>query len=148
MARLLAGMFLARISPGCLLLIGSGVVALAVGVGCSSGDRPPLGRVSGTVTLDGASLPGVVVSFAPAEGRSSMAITDAAGRYELSYVGSVKGARVGSHRVRVYPPATDDEDNTRSFSGPRIPARYNAESTLTAEVRRGRNEFDFALESK
>jgi hypothetical protein len=77
-----------------------------------------------------------------------MAITDAAGRYELTYVRSVKGAKVGAHCVRVYYPATDDEDDTRSFSGPRIPARYNAESTLTAEVQRGRNTFDFALESK
>ncbi len=31
--------------------------------GCSSGDRPPLGLVSGSVTIDGKPLVGAIITF-------------------------------------------------------------------------------------
>jgi len=126
---------------------------LLLGSGCQPGDRPPLGFVTGTVTMDGQPLAGIEVSFAPESGRPSGGLTNAAGRYELTYVGGVKGAKVGSHRVRMLTPPGelqngDGDRPARSTQPIRIPARYNLETTLTAEVARGRNTLDFALESK
>jgi hypothetical protein len=133
-------------------LVMAGLVLVAAG--CQRGDRPPLGRVTGTVTMDGQPLAGVEVSFAPESGRPSVGLTDGAGRYELMYVGTVKGAKVGSHRVRIATVPSDLDDSgdddrpPRSLPLIRIPLRYNFQTTLTAEVQRGRNTFDFALESK
>jgi len=142
----------------CLKVKVSNVVIVAclllAGAGCRQSDQPPLGRVTGTVTLDGQPVAGVEVSFAPESGRPSAGLTDTAGRYELIYVGTTKGAKVGSHRVRIAALAPDFADSgdgdrpARPAQLIRIPRRYNLETTLTAEVRRGRNEFDFALESK
>ena len=69
-------------------------------VGCGKSD-PPIGRVKGTVTLDGQPGADLEVSFQPkAGGLSSSAITDASGNYELVYDGGRKeGAEVGSHLV-------------------------------------------------
>jgi hypothetical protein len=129
----------------------AGVVLIASG--CQRGDRPPLGIVTGMVTMDGQPLAGVEVSFAPESGRPSVGLTDGAGRYDLVYVGTVKGAKVGPHRVRIsMPPGDldneDDERPARALRLMRIPLRYNFQTMLTAEVQRGRNDFDFALESK
>jgi hypothetical protein len=132
------------------VLVMAGLMLAAAG--CQRGDRPPLGRVSGTVTMDGQPLAGVEVSFAPETGRPSIGLTDGAGRYELTYVGTVKGAKVGSHRVRIAMPMasldSDDAEQPVRTLLMRIPLRYNFQTTLTAEVQRGRNDFDFALESK
>jgi hypothetical protein len=119
--------------------------------GCGGqGDRPPLGSVSGTVTLDGQPLVGGQVTFAPETGRPSIGRTDSAGRYELFYVLATKGAKVGKHRVFIgWPPADDDaEPVAKDASRPPLPARYGQQSTLTADVNSGANTFDFALESK
>lgn len=128
-------------------------LALACGsglAGCSSGDRPPLGSVSGAVTLDGQPLAGAEVCFAPPKGRPSLGRTDASGRYALSYVGTTKGAMVGSHRVYIAwpPPDSDEEPVKPTAARPPIPDRYNRKSELTAEVRGGSNTFDFKLDSK
>jgi hypothetical protein len=125
------------------------VIAAAAAGGCGRGDQPPLGRVSGTVTLDGRPLAGVEVSFAPDTGRPSIAVTNASGVYELTYVGTTRGAKVGTHRVSInHPLVSDEEGDGRTARGPRIPPRYNAATTLTANVTPSRNTIDFALESK
>lgn len=120
--------------------------------GCGGqGDRPPLGAVRGTVTLDGQPLADAQVTFAPESGRPSIGRTDSAGRYELTYVMATKGAKVGRHRVFVdwAPVDADVEDGRQKASArPTIPARYGRQSELTADVRGGANTFDFALESK
>lgn len=119
--------------------------------GCGGqGDRPPLGRVTGAVTLDGQPLVGAQVTFAPETGRPSIGRTDSTGRYELFYVLATKGAKVGKHRVFIgWPPADDDaEPVAKDAPRPTLPARYGQQSTLTADVRSGSNSFDFALESK
>lgn len=130
----------------CLLaaIVGGGLA------GCAPGDRPPLGNVSGAVTLDGQPLADAEVCFAPAQGRPSLARTDSSGRYALNYVGTTKGAMVGSHRVYIsWPlPDSDEEPVKPTAARPPIPERYNRKSTLTAEVRGGSNTFDFKLESK
>ena len=111
-------------------------------------DQPDLGKVSGVVTMDGAPLAGVQVSFAPEEGRASQAITDSEGKYELSYIGKTKGAKVGSHKVYITTYIEDDSDPEAQKTKETIPKKYNKETTLTANVEEGSNTFDFKLESK
>lgn len=130
----------------------AGMLALA---GCSSkpADQPPLGRVRGTIKMDGQPLPGVDVVFVPDKGRPSEATTDKSGRYDLSYIGSTKGAKLGPHKVLIRPAEISPGDVPADGSKPAaprpvVPAKYNKRSELTAEVKAGGNTIDFALESK
>lgn len=123
-----------------------GALAMAVctaSAGCSRSDRPPLGRVGGTVTLDGSPLSGALVVFVPdGPGRSAIATTDAAGRYELSFLRDIAGANVGTHSVRITT-ATEDRGGKEI-----LPDRYHAKTELKATVKAGTNTLDFPLESK
>jgi hypothetical protein len=124
-------------------LVFPALVALACLTGCGRSDRPPLGRVGGTVTLDGVPLPAALVVFTPSgPGRSAIATTDTAGRYELAFLRDIAGANVGSHTVRI---TTAGEDR----GGKEIlPARYHRKTELTATVEPGDNTLDFSLQSK
>lgn len=127
------------------------VVPLLALAGCNGqGDRPPLGTVGGTVTLDGQPLSGVQVTFAPESGRPSAGRTDDSGRYELLYILNTKGAKVGKHRVIIdWPPAEEEDETTpKTQDRPKIPVRYNRQTTLAGEVKSGGNTLDFSLESK
>ncbi|WP_437202287.1 hypothetical protein [Planctomicrobium sp. SH664] len=109
-------------------------------------DRPELGKVQGTVTLDGTPLPGVLVAFYPETGRCSGGYTDDKGHYELVYLRDVKGAKLGVHRVMI------TEDNDPAGGTPRrgksmIGPQYNTNTTLAAKVEPGENTFDFSLTS-
>lgn len=117
---------------------------LALGCGARSGDQPELGLVTGRVTLDGQPVEGVVVAFVPKPGRASTGLTDKNGNYALTYLGRVMGAKVGAHRVVITTPGQDDPDLAVEE---RIPKQYNSESTLSEEVKPGRNTFDFDLKS-
>lgn len=118
-------------------------LVLACLAGCGRSDLPPLGRVGGTVTLDGVPLPAALVVFTPeSRGRSAIATTDTAGRYELAFLRDLAGANVGSHTVRI---TTAGEDR----GGKEIlPARYHRKTELTATVEPGDNTLDFSLQSK
>lgn len=70
-------------------------------VGCGNGDRPPLGTVTGMVTLSGEPLRNVEVTFTPDDGRPSYGKTNAEGRYELDYIHDIKGAKVGKHTIAI-----------------------------------------------
>ena len=129
--------------------------------GCGGvSDQPELGQVTGTITLDGKPLSGVAVVFQPESGRPARGMTDAEGKYELTYIRQTKGTKVGPNRVEIAPSedgeieesADSDEENksapARSKSGkPAIPARYNVQSELKVDVKPGENTFDFKLES-
>ncbi len=129
-------------------------IVLAIGLvsapACRSkpGDQPDLGTVSGVVTMDGAPLAGALVSFAPAEGRASHGVTDPEGRYELLYIGSTKGAKVGPHNVHITTYVADDSDPDARNIKETIPAKYHKDTILTADVKEGNNNCDFKLESK
>ncbi|TWT30017.1 transthyretin-like family protein [Blastopirellula retiformator] len=130
--------------------------------GCGGpSDQPDLGRVHGTITIDGTPLSGVVVVFQPESGRPAHGRTDANGQYELTYIRDTRGTKVGRNRVEIAPseeedePAQDESDTEEvqrsrpTKSGkPRIPARYNIKSELEADVQPGDNTFDFELTSK
>jgi hypothetical protein len=131
------------------------IAALLVAAGCSSqpADQPPLGRVRGKITMDGQPLAGVDIVFSPDKGRPSVATTDSTGRYDLSYINTTKGAKVGPHKVFIRPAETSPDEVPGDGSKPAaprpvVPAKYNKRSELTAEVKAGGNTIDFALESK
>jgi hypothetical protein len=111
--------------------------------GCGHSDRPPLGMVHGTVTLDGGPLAGASLVFDPVQpGRASTATTDHDGKYELIYIRRDKGAKVGAHLVRI-----SAANPGSGKSGP-LPPRYNTQSDLKVEVKPGDNTIDFPLTSK
>lgn len=139
--------------------------ACLICLGCGSGG-PPLGQVSGTVTLDGEPVTNGLVTFTPeAGGRGSTGKTDASGKYTLSFVEG-PGALVGTHKVTVTTlkeaaaveevssdsdaymkqamgGSASDYDNA-TVTEP-IPAKYNTETTLTCEVTSGGNTFDIPM---
>jgi len=127
-----------------------GVIVL-VAAGCSqSGDRPSIGAVTGTVTLDGQPLAGAWVIFYPDGGRCSGGITDELGKYELLYLDDVKGAKVGHHKVVISTLMQPVDSPDGVAKGERVPRNYNSltSTTLEASVEPRSNIFDFPLESK
>lgn len=130
-----------RPQPGRLFAIFA--LAILCLTGCGKSDRPPLGRVGGTVTLDGAPLPGALVVFTPdGPGRSAVATTDTVGQYELAYLRDIEGANVGSHTVRIT--TATEERGSKEI----LPLRYHRKTELVAVVEPGENTLDFPLQSK
>lgn len=101
--------------------------------------------MSGTVTLDGQPLGGVSVVFESDRGVLSFGNTDDQGRYTVSYIRSARGAGVGKNVVRISTPMMGPSSPLRKD---RIPSIYNTASTLTVDVAKGSNVFDFPLDSK
>lgn len=111
-------------------------------VGCTPSDRPALGRVTGTVTLDGNPLANASVRFTPrGPGRTSEGTTDRDGRYQLRYLRDILGADIDHHAVRIT--TSSEENGGREL----LPPRYHARSRLEAEILPGTNRIDFQLRS-
>ena len=145
------------------LLVLSVVFFSAVGCGESG---PPLGTVSGKVTLDSKPLPNSLVTFVPQpQGRSSTGTTDADGNYKLIFLDK-DGALVGKHKVVVTTIQTaapvkemssDDPEYAKQAQGEgsataaafveKIPAKYNAKSELIRDVTSGNNVINLELTS-
>jgi hypothetical protein len=120
-----------------------GLASLLLTVGCGRSDRPDLGTVEGTVTLNGKPLAGALVVFTPSgPGRSASDLTDAAGRYELTYLRDIAGATLGPHVV-IITTATEERSGREI-----LPPRYHEKTELSATVAPGSNTIDFPLESK
>ncbi|WP_146115540.1 MULTISPECIES: DUF4198 domain-containing protein [Pirellulaceae] len=115
--------------------------------GCSnSSDVQP---VSGTVTLDGQPLAGVMVRFTPQTGEkrtTSLGKTDEQGRYELRYTSQQQGALIGIHKVQVV--NIDGLPEPGMPKAQKVPKQYDVQSELTAEVTPSENIFNFELTSK
>jgi hypothetical protein len=124
------------------------ILALPV-TGCSKRrpELPPLGRVTGVVTLDGVPLPRAAVAFVPYErGNGSYAVTGPDGGYVLQYTARDDGAVVGRHRVEIRTGGEGrDADGNLVETPELLPARYHARSELTADVSAGDNRLDFSL---
>ncbi|MEO1497876.1 MAG: hypothetical protein AAFV43_12080 [Planctomycetota bacterium] len=127
---------LGRIAIACVL-------TLLPLVGCSGGDRPTLGLVTGTVRVDGEPTADLVVRFYPTGMRSSTGYTNDRGEYELAYIRDVMGAAIGEHEVTIEPVAGEGRRQRAS-----IPPRYNLQTELRATVESGRNTLDFDLVSE
>ncbi|WP_437222196.1 carboxypeptidase-like regulatory domain-containing protein [Planctomicrobium sp. SH661] len=133
----------------CLCMVIVTGVAMTLGCG-SNADIPELGRVSGTVTLDGQPLPEATVSFNPVEnGRSSMATTDSQGHYELSYTLESKGALIGQYNVHVstFQQGGDDPGDPPGVPE-KVPQKYNKPGLLVKDVLAGTNVINIELTSK
>lgn len=135
---------------------------MATFVGCAPSDQPDLGQVTGRITLDDQPLVGVGVVFQPENGRPARGQTDQEGNYELTYIRNTKGAKVGKNRVEIAPSEEGESESEDSQSDesagsparkpsksgkPLVPPRYNIKSELSAEVKPGKNTFNFSLES-
>lgn len=108
--------------------------------GCSKDDTPPLGEVTGKVTLDGAPLEGVIVVFKPEVGRPATATTTAEGTYELEFAYQVPGCKVGKNKVYMEWPLG-------STKAKALDPKYTSASELSADVKEGDNTFNFDLVS-
>lgn len=132
------------------------VTPLMLALGCSDGG-PELTTVTGTITLDGKPMPGVLVTFAPAAGSPSYGKTDAEGKYDLWYTDDKKGAMLGKHDVMLEVDKLSASeiaemkaegqtvDTTPTMP---IPRKYRGPNALSAEVAEGTNQIDFELTSK
>ena len=120
--------------------------------GCTGGatDKiPTLGKVKGTVTLDGKPAADIMVTFTPDVARQSGGKTDASGNYTLMYNEKLAGAAVGKHKVQMMKqlaPGTPitPENNPQTA----LPPKYTFNSELTADVKEGDNVINFDLTSK
>lgn len=144
------------------------VLCISMLVGCGE-SGPPLGKVTGKVTMDGKPISNAIVSFVPIDGsRSSSAMTDDSGTYRLSFVDR-EGALIGEHKVSITSTAevqgntmedipSDDpryaelmqsrqSDYNNAKVKESIPAVYNKKTELVREVKSGQNTFDFPLTS-
>jgi hypothetical protein len=109
-----------------------------------------VGRVSGTVTLDGQPLEGAYVEFQPVAGNApSGGITDALGQYTLRYTRDIEGAEIGEHKVRITTASGGDPDAEppKPAVPEKVPPQYNKNTDLTAKVESGSNTLNFDLQS-
>lgn len=116
---------------------------LLAAVGCGAGDgKVP---VTGVVTFDGSPMPDGYVTFTPEGGGTPAAAPIAAGKFEFA-------VKPGAHRVEIEASHFVGEKNPIMGLQPReqyVPARYNSETTLRADVKAGdENAFTFDLTSK
>ena len=126
-----------------------------VSAGCSDRDDLPRRAVSGTVTLDGQPLDGGRIEFQPTD---SAGLATGSAIEQGSYrIAREAGPTPGRYRVNISAAsetkeAAEPQDSSPGRAQPavaeRIPARYNASSTLTAEIKADSAEpIDFALDS-
>ena len=128
----------------CLGLIFAGLL------GCGTGNSIEVVRVTGRVTLDDQPLEKGLIQFLPTDGNGSSAASEIRqGEYQAD-------VQVGSKRIEVTSPkvigqqkAYDTPDSpVIDLLKERIPAEYNVQSQLKANVSRQQKSFDFSLKSK
>jgi hypothetical protein len=118
-----------------------------IAMGCSG--EVEIGQVSGTVTLDGEPLRGIVVNFQPEGHSPSYAITNSEGKFKLEYKAGVSGAIVGPQGVYLAQLRGDElEELPPDVKKPSQFPKQFLEVFETVEVTGGKNEYDFELTSK
>jgi len=117
--------------------------------GCRPSDGIKLGKVEGTVTVDGQPIEGAELTFQPDAARPSYGITDSAGHYFLQFTMDRDGAVVGKHTVSI---TTKRSQSGGEGGAPLIaarkevlPAKYHTATELTRDVIAGANRIDFEL---
>jgi hypothetical protein len=131
-----------------------GVALVAVGCGRGPGDRC---AISGSVTLDEEPVDGGSIQISPldSEQTSASGAMIVGGHFAIP---RESGLKPGKYRIRIYWADMESAKAVLTVLGggnpgkqapqvkERIPARYNTQSELTAEVRQGdANTFDFRL---
>lgn len=134
-------------------------------IGCGGGEK--VAPVSGRVLVDGKPMANLVVVFQPLgsqdnpnPGRGSAGLTDADGRFKLTYDNKEPGAIIGKHKVAIFTKLTDEELRSDPETGSEdgavpknvrrevIPPKYNDMTTLTFEVPAGgSDQANFELDS-
>jgi hypothetical protein len=136
------------------------VLAGGLLVGCEGRmDYESLGlvNVTGRVTMDGRPLSGVTVRFEGPPNRFADGKTDSDGKYVLMYDSNQAGCLPGEKVVRIMQGGVGEgSDEATPVEGPdgraaaatqTIPASYNRQSTLNANVSADNKMFDFDLKS-
>jgi hypothetical protein len=127
--------------------------AMLAGCGGDPVDALPREAVSGQVTFEGKPLAAGLIQFQPTgQEATAGSAAVAAGRYAIR---KDEGLVPGKYRVAITTPVAEAGPSP-ALPGdekppPRepIPARYNAKSTLSADVTKGGpNTFDFDLKGK
>ncbi|MCC6417971.1 MAG: hypothetical protein IT429_06935 [Gemmataceae bacterium] len=117
--------------------------AILITVGCSSSGEQPV-TVSGTVHLDGKPLPEGTIAFVGEPGTSPDVLSIKNGVFEGSAFVGKKKVEISAYRaVKASPTATDTSPQENY-----IPARFNAESFLKAEITTAGvkpNKFDVSV---
>jgi hypothetical protein len=119
------------------------LLALLIFGGCGDNGPTEYG-VSGSVTLDGQPIEQGEIQFIPADKQGTLqACPIGNGKFECRVTEGQKRVEITATR-EAPTPAADGLPNFVSY----IPAAYNAQSTLTAEVKAGGdNTFTFDLKS-
>lgn len=136
-----------------LLIVVVASIGLSFAVGCSRG--PARGGVSGTVTLDGKPLGGVIVVFHPLEHQAPLArgTSTETGTFVLEADDGGNGVVVGNYRVVVLDPqaiagALISRQNAGQTAG-RVPPRYQSwdQTPLEIEVESENAEVEVPLQT-
>jgi len=114
-------------------------------VGCSRGDMPDLGKVTGYIKNGDQAIVNATIEFYPATGRPSVGRTDSTGRFELVFDEHNRGAAVGLHTVKMTsgsPVPSEEDPNAPPKKMPK--PKEGTEAVVIAEnleVKPGKNEF-------
>jgi hypothetical protein len=119
-----------------------------LGTGCARG--PAVGIVQGEVTLDGQPIKDGRISFTPVDGEASTAgssIVD--GRFQAEVPVTHMKVAINANKVVGKRKAYDTPDSP-VFDDvvEMVPARYNVNSDLTLDVKRGPQEVKYDLKTK
>lgn len=112
---------------------------------------PPLGYVSGKVTLNGQPVEGATVYFSPQDvagseskssirPRTSIAITDPQGQYRMIYIDTTQGVAIGQCRVWL----SKLDEKGRQI----IPGEFSEMNLTLREVKSGSQTYDFEMTSR
>jgi len=124
------------------------VLLLAASLCCGCGSK--FTEVTGKVALTGIPVSQGVITFMPAEGRGPTAAEKIKeGQYSVRilpgrYKVQIRGFRkVGEERANKGDPGSPMKDILEQV----VPERFNVASTLTCEIKPGRQQEDFLLDS-
>src|SRR4051794_37935701 len=106
-------------------------------VGRSQGGGPALGKVIGSVTLDGKPVENAGLEFISDAGGVAYGKTDSSGHYYMSFGSSRTGAVVGKNLVRISASDKVTVGDKKYESTEVFPKKYNKESEQFVEVVRG-----------
>lgn len=126
------------------------VAALAVAVLASGCSKRTKGTISGTVTVDGAAPKTGAITFYPSDGKAQTAgaqIRD--GHYKAEVAPGMAKVEVRVPKVVGQKKLYDTPNSpVQPITAEVLPAKYNVESELKADIKLGENEQNFDLKTK
>ena len=127
--------------------------------GCEDSGHPALGRLEGTIKLDGQPVKGVIVTVTPQGAAHSQGFADDNGHYVMYYKNGVEGVVVGTHNIRLQfadipipneadltPDQWNEANAKRSKENP-IPMKYR-DGSMNIQIKPGSNKMDFDVQSE